>query len=967
MPATINVTGLGDAVAPDSTVTLREAIRSINGAANVNTDVVPTGAAYGTDDTITFTGLSGTIVLAAALDPLDVSVTINGTTGAGYAGAPVVTVDGNGNPTFAVNGQHVTIRGLSIVRSANNGITVQGPGASGVVIAGNYIGVRADGTTAAPNEASGVLIDGAANGTVGGTVPADRNVISGNVREGVVIQGSGASGNVVAGNHIGTNAAGTAPLGNATGVYVLAGAANNTIGGTATGARNVISGNTSGGVVLQDAGTTGNLIAGNYIGIDAGGTTAVPNPAGVLINGAANNTVGGTVAGARNVISGNASHGVSIQSPGTTGNVVQGNFIGTNAAGTAAVGNASGVVVTFGPANNTIGGTTAGSGNVISGNTALGVQLATVTGIVVAGNYIGTDPSGTAAVANGLGVLLSAGAVNNTIGGTSAGAGNVIAFNGGAGVALDDSVGATGLSSGASILGNAIFSNGALGIDLRGDGVTANDAQDSDTGVNSLQNYPLIASVVGRRVSGHLAGAPNASFRLEFFSNPARDPSGFGQGKTFLGAVTVATDGAGVAAFLFDAPADLRDQYATATATDLASGDTSEFGNAVLGTGLTPLLPPPIPSRLPLADPEQVVRAAPVVNTPLVPPGVEPVVTAGHIAPTAGVADSLAAKPVVVVGPGPGGNGVVRVINGDGTVRADITAFAGFAGGVKVATADVTGDGAADLVVGTGAGAAGGHVKVFDGATGELVYSFFAFAGFAGGVDVTGGDINADGFDDIIVGAGAGAPGGHVKVYDGRTGAQLASFFSFDAAFLGGVTVAAGDFNADGLADVVVGAGPGAAPHVKIIEATSLLRVGSDGQIAGPALLASFFAFDPTFRGGVDVTAGADFVANGVAELVVGAGSGGAPHVKVINGTKVTRTDPRGRISDDALLASFFAFDPAFRGGVRLGEADVDQDGIDELVIGAGRGVRVIRAPGFTDDVTRFDALSGGADGAYVA
>jgi hypothetical protein len=170
---------------------------------------------------------------------------------------------------------------------------------------------------------------------------------------------------------------------------------------------------------------------------------------------------------------------------------------------------------------------------------------------------------------------------------------------------------------------------------------------------------------------------------------------------------------------------------------------------------------------------------------------------------------------------------------------------------VFVASGDVNGDGKADIVVGADAGGAP-HVKVFDGATGAEIRSFFAFdPGFLGGVRVAAGDVNGDGKADIITGAGPGTLS-HVKVFDGLTGAEIHSFFAFTPSFTGGVFVAAGDVNGDGKADIVVSADAGATPHVKVFDAIS----GTE--------IRSFFAYDPAFAGGVRVAAG-DVNGGGVA------------------------------------------------------------------------------------------------------
>ena len=196
---------------------------------------------------------------------------------------------------------------------------------------GNYIGTDATGTADLGNFSNGVFINGAPGNTIGGTASVARNVISGNAN-GVLIQGSGATANAVEGNYIGTDATGTANLGNLIYGVQINGAPGNTIGGTASGARNVLSGNGSSGVLIENSGATANAVEGNYIGTDATGTADLGNfRNGVFIENASSNTIGGTASGARNVISYNDSHGVEIRGAGTTGNTVTGNSIHDNA------------------------------------------------------------------------------------------------------------------------------------------------------------------------------------------------------------------------------------------------------------------------------------------------------------------------------------------------------------------------------------------------------------------------------------------------------------------------------------------------------------------------------------------------------------------------------------------------------------------------------------------------------------
>jgi uncharacterized repeat protein (TIGR01451 family) len=274
------------------------------------------------------------------------------------------------------------------------------------------------------------------------------------------------------------------------------------------------------------------------------------------------------------VINGFGQHGISIETNGN--NVVTCNFIGTDITGTVDRGNGNnGIQITTGASNNIIGGTTAGARNLISGNEGRGVNSedSGTNSNTIAGNYIGTNVTGTAALSNSSGgIKIDTGSSNNTIGGTAAEAGNLIAYNGGDGVSI-----VAGTNN--AILSNRIFASTRLGIDLNPDEVTDNDSGDTDTGPNNLQNFPVLTSVISSSgnitISGVLSSTAGTTFSLQFFDNAECDPSGYGEGENLLSTNTVTTTGTGIAPFNISVPS-LEGQFVTATATD-PDGNTSEF------------------------------------------------------------------------------------------------------------------------------------------------------------------------------------------------------------------------------------------------------------------------------------------------------------------------------------------------------------------------------------------------------
>ncbi|MBX6313982.1 MAG: DUF11 domain-containing protein, partial [Isosphaeraceae bacterium] len=527
-----------------------------------------------------------------------------------------------------------TVRGLVVNRFRSGAAIPIFVRSDNNIIEGNFIGTDPAGNTSLRNLA-GIVVESGAGNRIGGTTPAARNVISGNgveTRVGNITvglfgpnPGPGPSGTVIQGNYIGTNAAGTARLQGVTtegtGIVILSGTGT-VIGGSdasdgaqdgVVAARNVISGS-FGGIDVSNPGIVRNTtIQGNFIGTDATGMVALGLGHGITPNGGGDTVIGGTDPGAGNVISGNT--GLGILGGGGRGSLtVQGNLIGTDVTGTRALGNSQtgiGFGFTAGqlaPNDRIIIGGVGAACNVISGNLEEGIRVAgdTTGTVLVQGNFVGVQIDGQSPLGNGRDGIFASRPV--TIGGLAAGEGNVIAHNGRNGVAVNP-VNIPGAPTiGVAILGNAIFSNGSLGIDLGIDGPTPNDPGDTDVGANNLQNTPVLTSVTTgggtTTVRGTLNSTPNTIFTIEFYANSVPDPAGLNEGQTFLGRLTeVRTDGSGNASFTFTtATAVPAGQVITATATDPA-GNTSEsfVQGALVGGG------PPAAN----ADVSVVVTAAP--------------------------------------------------------------------------------------------------------------------------------------------------------------------------------------------------------------------------------------------------------------------------------------------------------------------------------------------------------------------
>lgn len=295
---------------------------------------------------------------------------------------------------------------------------------------------------------------------------------------------------------------------------------------------------------------------------------------------------------------------------------------------------------------------------------------------------------------------------------------------------------------------------------------------------------------------------------------------------------------------------------------------------------------------------------------------------------------------LVVSGTGEGRSGVVNVHNGSGTLFRQVTPFPSFFGGIRVAAGDVNGDGFTDVIAGQGS-AGGGRVKVFDGISNAPLFDFMAFGqSYSGGVQVAAGDVNGDGRADILV--GGDIAGGPVKIFSGLDLSILHNFFAFSQSAMG-VRVAAGDVNGDGVDDVMVAPGPGVAPEVSVYN-------GLNGQT-----LHSFFAFTPSFTGGVFVAAG-DLNGDGIDDIATSEGPGTASHVKVFNG------------NDLSILKDFSPWG-TFSGGVYVGAGDIDGNTSEELILATGPGFGEVKAydQTFTSIYSNFPDGASSGFGNFIA
>ena len=319
----------------------------------------------------------------------------------------------------------------------------------------------------------------------------------------------------------------------------------------------------------------------------------------------------------------------------------------------------------------------------------------------------------------------------------------------------------------------------------------------------------------------------------------------------------------------------------------------------------------------------------------------------------------------IAIGPGQGGPSVANVYSPSGQYQQTIQAFdPAFTGGVRTATGDFNRDGVLDIAVGTGPGTTA-FVRVIDGKTGADLFDVFPFENFTGGVFVTSGDINGDGADELVITPDQGG-GPRVIAYSGITFQPLISYFGInDPNFRGGARAAVGDINGDGFADVAVSAGFQGGPRISIWDGKSLTAK------AFKNITPDFFAFDPSLRNGAFVAIG-DVNGDGKADLIAGAGPGGAPHVKIFSGADIL--NPAIGPANAVPFANFFAGDSNNRGGVRVAVKSLDNDLKADLITGVGDNAGSLAttylgadlANGVVNPFFDLDAFPGFTNGVYV-
>jgi hypothetical protein len=695
--------------------------------------------------------------------------------------------------------------------------------------------------------------------------------------------------------------------------------------------------------------------------IELNGASAGPNADGLLVGAtAAISTIKGLA------INRFSLNGIELQAPAT----VQGNFVGTNPQGNAAVPNQNDGIHISNSSGSTIGGNTPAARNIVSGNQIDGIHIVGSTGApamnnLIQGNFVGVSATGTgpvgtrtigffAGTAEGNGVfgIEVSGGNANSIGGETAAARNVVGFNVD-GIEIDNGAQfnvVEGNYSGVGADGVTPAGNMQHGIALRSD-----DNLSPPLGPGQTNEPPVSGNVIGLNPNLGFAGL----FNLVEFNGSA-----------------------GIAVF---------DNPQPNNATPIQNAGNNILGNSIfhngetnqgffLGIDLSSQFPFPQDDGRTPNDSQGHGTSKDPNNFQNFPILTSAVISGGNIK-ISGTMDQavspntqyriefFASQPLA--GFIPEGQSFLGAINvtTNGSGHANFTAsLATTLSGLHIVTAtatNLTPDPSAQmnavkvfntsefspgiasttfLAVGADAGGQP-QVNVFD-STGTRIGHFLAFAtGFQGGVRVAVGDINSDGVPDIIVAAGPGG-GPEVKVIDGtklnmvdangeiQAAALLGDFFAYDPGFAGGAYVATAIGN-DLIPEIITGAGAGGTPHVKVIDGTKLFLLQNNSVIANNALRGQFLAYSPFFSGGVRV-ATADLNGDGVLDIVTGAGPGGGPHVKSIDGTKLSQLQNNSEIADSALINQFYAYAPTFNGGVLVAASRIGDNPV--ITTGAGQG-----------------------------
>ena len=434
----------------------------------------------------------------------------------------------------------------------------------------------------------------------------------------------------------------------------------------------------------------------------------------------------------------------------------------------------------------------------------------------------------------------------------------------------------------ASGTGGGIANSSGGTLDLSSSTVTANNSRDGggggiwNNGSLTLTNSTISGNTVGTDGGGIFTTAGTATVNNSTIAYNRTDSAGTDAGtgggifhddtgSVTLNSTIVADNFVGTGTTGSDVNGTVSGTYNLVGVDTGLTGLTNGVDNNIVGTAANPI----DPDLQPLADnggptlTQAILPGSPALNAGDNPLSLTTDQRGGAFVRSFGSQTDIGAyelqaaagggNDIAAYAPGPGTPGIVQVVN---AITQDklfsFEPYPGFTGGVRVAVGDVTGDGVPDVITGAGPGG-GPHIKVINGATQEEVYSFFAFdAGFTGGVYVAAADVNGDNQADIIVGADAGG-GPNVIVFNGAdpdpmaVDGELFNFFAYDAAFTGGVRVAAGDITGDGTPDIITAAGPGGGPHVRVFDGTVPLLGNSgvtDIAMSQNNPLGSFFAYD---------------------------------------------------------------------------------------------------------------------------